>query len=234
MAQPVKSNDWFPSRLADQAEMFANVKAKIGGYTAMLPITAAQQTEITLICNEFASVYNYVAQARATTESIVEWRGVIFNGEPAGSPAPPVPVFTAYAPVIGAVMGIFTRFRDLVDIIKAAPAYTRAIGEDLMIVAVKGETLEEADVIPSLKVKVAGHTVDVSGSLQGLDAMRVEYTKDGTGKWTTVAFLTKMPGQFTIALTTPGTPESGRIRAVFIEKNEEFGSFSPEYPVTLS
>ena len=55
-----QSNDWFPSKLADQLVMFQNVKAKIGGYTAILPITAAQTTEITLICNEFIAVYNYL------------------------------------------------------------------------------------------------------------------------------------------------------------------------------
>ena len=74
----------------------------------------------------------------------------------------------------------------------------------------------------------------VSGSLQGMDAMRVEYQRNGAASWSLAAFLTKMPGTFNITPATPGDPENGRIRAVFIKKKAEFGSFSPEYPITLS
>ena len=227
--------DWLPRSLPDQLIMFQNVKAKIGGYTLILPITAAQTTEITLICNEFIAVYNYVTQARSTTESLVEWRDIIFNGEPAGTPAPPPPVYPAYSAVLGSVMGILTRFRDLVDIIKAAPAYTRAIGEDLMIVSVKKDKLVEGSVTPDLKVStLPGYKVEISGSLQGMDALRVEYIQNGKTDWNIAAFLTKMPGEFVIAGGSPGTAQTGRIRAVFIKKNDQFGNFSPEYPVTLS
>jgi hypothetical protein len=215
--------------------MFINVKSKIGGYTAILPITAAQTTAITLICNEFANVYNYVLQARATTESLVEWRDIILKGTPVGAAAPAPPAYPVYLALGGSTIGIFTAFRDYVDLIKASPGYTRAIGEDLMIVAVKPEGRVEGEVTPELKIKsTGGHTLQIAGSLQGLDAMRVEYIKDGTSVWHIAAFLTSLPAEISIALATPGQPETGRIRAVLIKKNEEFGNFSPEYPVTLS
>lgn len=235
MATPIQSNDWFPSRLADQAEMFQNVKNKIGGYTSTLPITAAQTAAIVALCNEFSIVYNYVLQARATTEGLVEWRDIIFRGSPVGGAAPAPPTYPTYSPLVGSTIGIFTAFRDLVEIIKAAPGYTRAIGEDLMIVAVKPDSLVPGEITPELKVKLeGGNHVSIAGSLQGLDAMRVEYIKDGTSTWHIAAFLTSLPAEITIPLASAGTPETGRIRAVLIKKNEEFGNFSPEYPVTLS
>ena len=235
MAIPQASGDWFPNRLAEQAEMFQNIKNKIGGYTAILPITAGQTTAIVALCNEFSIVYNYVLQARATTEALVEWRDIIFRGSPVGGAAPAPPTYPVYSPLVGSTIGIFTAFRDLIEIIKAAPGYTRAIGEDLMIVAVKPESLAPGEVTPDLKIKSAGgSSLQISGSLQGLDAMRVEYIKDGTSIWHIAAFLTNLPAEITIPLTTPGQPETGRIRAVLIKKNEEFGNFSPEYPVTLS
>lgn len=40
MATPSQREDWFPSRLADQAEMFTNVKSKIGGYAGTLLFTS--------------------------------------------------------------------------------------------------------------------------------------------------------------------------------------------------
>ena len=72
-----------------------------------------------------------------------------------------------------------------------------------------------------------------AGKDWGMDALRVEYQPAG-GKFTTVAFLTKTPGGFQITPTVPNQPENGFIRAVFMKKNEEFGSFSPSYPITVS
>lgn len=47
-----KSNDWFPTRLADQDAMFTNVNGKIAGYETVLPITTAQRDEILFIRNQ--------------------------------------------------------------------------------------------------------------------------------------------------------------------------------------
>jgi hypothetical protein len=215
--------------------MFQNVLAKIDGYKNILPIDSTQLDRIKLICNEFVAVYTYVLQARATTESLVEWRDLIFNGSPAGDPAPAPPTYPAYAAVADSFIGIFTEFRELRELIVASPGYTQAIGEDLMIVAVESEETPEDEVAPSLKVTTAsGYEINVSGSMQGMDAMRVEYQRVGATAWNIAAFLTKMPGSFTVTPQTPGEPENGRVRAVFIKKNEQFGEFSPEYPVTVS
>ncbi len=224
-----------PSRLADMLVMFQNVLVKVEGYKSILPITSAQIDRIKLICNEFVAVYTYVVQARATTESLVEWRDIILKGSPAGDAAPAPPTYPAYTAVAGSFIGILTEFRELRDVIVAAPGYTQAIGEDLMIVKPATEKLFEGSVAPDLKVSTAvGYEVTVAGSMQGMDAMRVEYQRSGAATWSTVAFLTKTPGTFTITPATPGTPENGRIRAVFIKKNEQFGNFSPKYPITLS
>ena len=45
---------------------------------------------------------------------------------------------------------------------------------------------------------------------------------------------TKTPGGFTITPATPGAAEAGHIRGVFIKKNEEYGNYSADYPVTVS
>ena len=231
----VANRDWLPRSLPDQLVMFQNVIKKIADYTSELPLTAAQETRIALICDIFISVYNYVSQARATTESLVEWRDFIFNGSPAGDAAPAAPTFAAYSRVTGAFIGIFQEFRDLVDLIKASPGYTRAIGEDLMIVATKAEDAVTPDPTPDLKVTTSQpYTVEVAGSMQGMDAIRVEYQRKGASGWSIAAFLTKLPGEFTITPATPGEPETGHIRAVFTKKNADFGNFSPDYPVTVS
>ncbi len=88
--------------------------------------------------------------------------------------------------------------------------------------------------MPSLKVTTStGYKINVAGSLQGTDALKVEYKPNG-GNWASAAFLTKTPGEFTVTAQTPNQPESGHIRAISIKNNDEFGNFSPEYPVTVS
>jgi len=68
-------------------------------------------------------------------EAVTNWRDSIFTGSPAGSAAPPAPVFILAIMPTGSFIGIFEEFRKMVDLIKSSPGYTRAIGEDLMIVA---------------------------------------------------------------------------------------------------
>lgn len=226
---------WFPSSLGDQAAMFANIKAKISGYTAVLPITAAQETRILLICNTFSAAYEYVEQIRASTSSLVEWRDIIFNGSPTGDPAPATPAFATPSLPVGAFIGILTEFRDLRELIVASPGYTESIGEDLMIIGEEqGKAIGET-VAPALTVSTAtGYQVNISGSMQGNDAMRIEYQRQGQASWNIAAFVTKMPASFTISPAEAGLPENGRIRAIFIVKNQDFGNYSPEYPVTIS
>ncbi|MGB2748966.1 MAG: hypothetical protein WBC34_12295 [Thiofilum sp.] len=200
-----KSGDWMRSRLADMLVMFQNVEIKIDGYKTILPLTPEQTIRIKLICQEFVAVYNYVTQSRATTESLVEWRDNIFYGSPTGDAAPAPPTFPTYTAVTDSFIGIITEFRELRELIVASPGYTKAIGEDLMIVAPETEKLVEAETVPSLKVSTeSGYKVIASGSMQGMDALRFEYQRAGATTWNIAAFVTKLPAEFTITPATPG------------------------------
>jgi hypothetical protein len=139
-------------------------------------------------------------------------------------------------PLIGVVAftrGAVTQFMELRDLIVASPGYTLAIGEDLGIVGPEVPA-PEGVIAPDLKATVSpGYTVNLSGSMQGMSGMRIEYSRSG-GQFAPVAFFTNTPGSFQITPAAPGQPETGNVRAVYIKKNAEFGSFSPNYPVTLS
>lgn len=226
---------WFPTSMSDQSAMFLNIKGKISGYTTVLPITAAQTTRIILICDTFMDVFEYVEQMRATTASLIEWRQNVFTGEPTGAAAPAPPAFGTVTLPAGAFIGIITEFKELRELIVASPGYTDAIGEDLMIVGEEQTKAPEGVVAPSLTVTTsAGYSVHAAGSMKGYDAMRIEYQRVGSTAWNIAAFATKMPASFTISPATPGQPENGRIRAIFVQKNVDFGVYSPEYPVTVS
>ena len=69
--------------------------------------------------------------------------------------------------------------------------------------------------------------------MQGTNAVRIEYAPNG-GQFKTIDFLTNMPGSIQISPAQANQPESGQLRAFFIKKNEEFGNYSPNYPVVLA
>lgn len=228
---------WFPTSRPKQLIMFTNVKAKIGGYAAILPLAAAKVTRIELICDIFIALFNYVEQTRATAEQLTEFQALIETaaGNTPGKPAPDAPVFQPLNLPAGAFVGIFEEFKDLVEDIKAADNYTRGIGEDLMIVAPEGTSTPDADIAASIQPQATGsnYKVNIKGSLQGQSAIRVEYYRKGAGVPQSF-FFTKLPGEITIVPHTPGEPESGSLRAILLRNNQEIGQWSPDYPVTVS
>jgi hypothetical protein len=232
------NKNWIPSTMAAQLVMFQNVRAKSDVYRDVLPLTLEQIDRLNLICDIFVNAYNYATQAKSAMEGVTRWRDNIFNGSPAGSPASRPPIFMDATMPTASFIGIFEEFRKMIDLIKSLPGYTRAIGEDLMIVASQttGADTNSIDnpVAPELKVSASsGYNVKITGSLKGMDAMRVEY-RPKNGEWVTAAFFTKLPGDFTVMPQTPGAPESGHVRGILIKKNESVGNPSPEYPVTVS
>jgi hypothetical protein len=218
--------------------MFQNVRAKSDAYQTVLPLTLPQVERLNLICDIFINAYNYTSQSKAAMGALTNWRDNIFSGSPAGSAAPVPPAFGAPTMPAGSFIGIFAEFRKMVDLIKSSPGYTRAIGEDLMIVASQAGGADtnaiEDSIAPELKVSTSsGYNVKISGSLKGMDAMRVEY-RPKNGEWELAGFFTNMPNQFTVSPQTPGAPEMGYVRGVFIRKSLPAGNPSPEYPVTVS
>lgn len=224
---------WWPRTLADQSLLMQNFQSKIGGYAAALGLSAAQVAAAEVLCDSFIGSLSFAEQCRATMQAVTQWRDLVFSGKPEGSAAPAPPVF----PVGGApsyTVGAVTQFFELRELILAAPGYTEAIGEDLGLIGPEIGPTPEEDVAPDLRTSVSpGYTVNISGSMQGFEGMRIEYARSGQA-FAPVAFFTNTPGSFEITPNTPGQPETGHVRAVFIKKNAEYGNYSPDYPVTVS
>lgn len=230
-----RRENWMPRRLANVLLMMQNVFLKIEGYKTILPLTDAQINRIKELCTIFIETYNYTEALSAGSSGTFEWRDEIFRGKPKGSTANPPPALVAYAPTEAATIGILEEFSEYRDVILAAANYTVAIGEDLMIVGAEMSKALAENTAPDLKVTTAaGFEVIITGSLKGFDAIRIEYAVAGNDTWHLAGFLTKLPGLIVITPQTPGQAEKGRIRGIFIQANANFGSYSPEYSVTLS
>lgn len=224
---------WWPNSLPAQQVLVQNFRVKIGSYAGALGLAAEQITASQALCDAFIGAFSLAEQSRSTMQALRQWRDIVFFGEPAGEAAPDPPIFPAGGSP-GYSNGIVKQFFAFRDMVISLPGYTSAIGEDLGILGPEITPAPEASVAPDLRVSVSnGNFVNISGSMQGLDAMRVEYSPKG-GQFSAIAFLTKTPGGFAIDMAEPDKPQTGHIRAIFVKKNADYGNYSPAYPITIS
>ena len=224
---------WLKTTLAEQVSQVQNFSAKIGGYAATLGWTAGQVADAVTLATMIIDAINLANQCRATMQAVTNWRDIVLYGEPKGLVGPKAPLF----PVIDGsnfTRGTIDQFVDLRDQIVANPGYTLAMGEDLGLVGAEQQNLIPADTAPELKtVSASSNYVTITGSMQGMPVMRVEYAAKGQ-TYGSVAIVTNLPATIQIPMDNPNVPQLGTIRSIFVKKNEDFGHYSPNYDVTLA
>jgi len=223
---------WWPGRLPAQRVLVQNFLAKITTVGPQIGLSPAQIADAVAVCQAFIGAVNAAAQAKSTMKAMTQWRDQVLNGPLVGEPSPQPPVF----PVVGIVNysnGVVKQFFALRELILAMPGYNTSLGEDLGLIGSEKAGKFMDNTTPELRsVNVSGNSVSLSGSMQGFDAMRVEYAPKN-GAFRTVAFLTNLPATFQIDPVSADNAEIGHIRSVFIKRNNDFGNFTPNHPITL-
>lgn len=225
--------DWYPDSRPKQRAMYGNFWAKIDTHAATLGLTAAQVLALKLICEIYIAVYDWIIGFKATEGEVFPWRDELETGDEKN--VQPPPIFQLLTLPIGAYNGYVTEFRDMVGLIKKLPNYTRAMGEDLMIVGEATEKPSLDTIQPSFKFEVLpGFRVRAEGKMQGMPAVKLYYRRKGQAEFAFVGFLTHLPGEIEIQPAQAGVPETGDIRAIFVQDNHEVGHFSDNTQITLS
>lgn len=229
------NEDWYPSRRANQRAMYANVLAKIAGYEGVIDgLDAGRVARIRLMCQTYIAVFDWLEQCEARLTSAYEFQKELERGA-TGEPVNPPPAFDALTLPAGAFKGFVTEFRKEIGLLKKQSGYTQAIGEDLMIVAEKGDQIAPEQRQPDFKYEVRqGFRLNVTGSMQGMRAANFYYRRKGQENFVFVGYLTRTPGELHIPPAQADTPETGEIKAIFSENNQEVGQFSTNTEVTLS
>lgn len=229
-------NDWMPRTIGGQIEMMRNVARKIGNYATELGLTPAEVAKIVMLCEEFLSVAEHASRMMTAGRASLEWRDHILKGKPVGSPAPSPPQSTAYSPVSDPVVGVIALFREWRERIVAAAGYTRAIGDDLMIVKAAAEHKSESEIQPKLKVTAeqSDHRVAIIVTeRERADAWTVEIRRKG-GEWQAIGTFTGRSVNIAITPTTPGEPEQIEMRVLLRRKNRNYGLLSQVATVTIN
>jgi hypothetical protein len=229
-------SDWYPARRDEQRGMYENVFEKIDDYKSVMPefLTNERVARIKLICEMYIAVYDYLQQAEARLDGFYKFQKDLEKGDEGEAVVAP-PAFAELALPAGAFKGFVKEFRNTMGLLKRQDGYTAAIGADLKIVPVQGESISRDERQPAFKYEMRqGYRLYVTGSMQGMRAANFYYRRKGQTEWTFVSYLTRTPGEVHIPPAQAGTPEAGEIKAIFFEDNAEVGQFSTNTEVTLS
>lgn len=224
---------WWHRRLVEQYAFVTFFRLNIATFQTQLGLTAAQILEIQKVCDAFAEAYVFFEQSKMTMQGVTQWRDSLYYGQAVGKPAVAPPVF-AVGSLPDATDGLVKQIFKWRDLIVNQSGYTTAIGETLGLIGPEKQNISPDLIAPDLKVKSEeGYSVHIKGSMQGMSMIRVDYRPAG-GQFSPKGYFSMTPFVVTVNPTVPGSAEKGELRAVFIEKNEPFGQFSPIYPVTVS
>lgn len=227
-----KAKDWLLSKtLPEQNTMFGNVEVKIDNYAPDFGLTPAWVTDVKLICQTFQAAYTGVMENRATAKQMDKWFDGLLKVK-THKTAPDSPIFLQITLPAGAQEGLYQAFRDKMDFFKSNEAYTRAIGEDLMIVAAEGDEVDTTNAMPELSV-----SVDVNGAVSAtykkgaFGGLELQWREAGAAMWQ----LADKSSEKTITFTPEGItlPAKIELRGVYLLKNQRVGQWSPNYSLTL-
>jgi hypothetical protein len=218
----IPSKAWFPSSLQDRTGWFQNFATNFAAVGASLGFTGAEITAVTQDNEDFQSIAATTVALEAFSTAVRQYR-ISLTEDPIGTPQPTFPTEDFSAPPNDRPAGMFQRLVELVDRIRAAPAYTDEIGANLGIIPQKDDELAENELKPSLKGSaMPNNKVEVVFVRGKTDGIEVEIVIDNTGGWVSAGRFFKSPAVLNIP-DGNGLPRAVQIRARYVLGNEAVG-----------
>jgi hypothetical protein len=212
-----------------------NFVGALAPIAAMLGITPAEMAELEKDNEDLQSIAMTTVLAESFIASLREYRISVTEGR-IGLPQPVFPPITFGPPANNRPAGMFQRLIELVDRIRAAPAYTDVIGSALDIIPRMAPAVAEEELKPLIKASgsESGYKFVLNITRMGMPLFKVQMRRTSDGPWEDVAYGTSSPIEISVTPTNPGLPERVLIRAVLMHKNKPVGQPSDMTYVTLN
>lgn len=237
----MKRDKFYPRRESGRPEWHINFAAKFQVHGPVLGFTAAQ-------------INQAVADNLVLAYALGDWKTNLYEAGPAGTAAIALlesgtgggnfafPTWTAPAPptlpagITGVPPGALERTFQLVQEVKAKPAYSEPMGLDLGIVGSEISPPPGA-AMPRIKVEAilgADHQVGrVKFYKDGHQGLWIE-SRRGTGGWEFLAIDTESPYLDERPLLVAGQPEMREYRARFWDRGEPNGDWCDVASITIA
>jgi hypothetical protein len=235
---PIPSRTWFDTNMADRAAWYQNFATNLATVGASLGLTAAEIASVEDDNTAMQDMAAAMVALDAYVSAVRQYRITVTEGN-VGDPTPAFPAAIDPTPSELRPTGIYQRLIELVERIRAAPAYTDEIGALLGIIpspSVPGPNIPDVDLKPVIKVSqsVGDYKFDVNVTRLGQDSFKIQIQRSGESTWTDAAFATKNPCHVTVTPTTPGQPERILVRAILLSGNDPVGIPSDPVYVTVN
>jgi hypothetical protein len=222
-------SDHIKSRDAEFLAQLLTFKNNIGAYATLLGLTTTQTDAQAADADYLNQVLCCQDVAEKHAQQRTAWKVYIRDG--GDVPASGAPVAPTYPSGVTAVApGVEKRFRDLVRLIKAHPAYNTGIGEALGIQGSEQSAPDLTVFKPSLTLELSGGQVFIRWSWQGksqfLDMLELQVDR-GSG-YTLLSYDTT-PNY----LDTTAIPARWSYKAIFRVGDQRVGQWSDEVSITV-
>ncbi|MEO6753682.1 MAG: hypothetical protein ABIP85_18035 [Chthoniobacteraceae bacterium] len=216
---------------AAQLNTFKNA---IGSYAALLGLSPAQVARQAADADYFTYALACQDAAQGSAQGWTGWKNLMRRGGATAAGAPQ-PVVLPAMPAVVPDAGIEARFRALMRLVKASPAYNASIGAGLGIEAVDHAAPDFVTLKPALKLSLGGNAVfigwDWGGYSTFLDMIELQADR-GDGAGFGLLVFDSTPG-FTDPTPFPATPVKWKYRGIYRVGDGQVGQWSDAVAITV-
>jgi len=214
-----------------QLQTFKNV---IANYATLLSVTPAQIASQAADANYFDYTLKCMNLMDKGSLQWTGWKNLTRDGgTPPPSGAPVAPAFPTTVPAVA--LGVETRFRALVQLIKANTNYNESIGKALGIEGAEQTGPDLTTLKPKIEVIIIGNHVYVKWGWGGysawLDLCEIQVDR-GDGKGFGLLAFDTTPG-YTDTQPFPTAPTTWTYRAIYRVNDAQVGVWSNPVSVTV-
>jgi hypothetical protein len=216
------ANHYYPRRLLERGPWHTNFAAQAAENGTTYGLSPADVAQIQLDAENVRAVVAWSEAVDGFAQAVTAYRDALFLGN-RNVPAPIPPVAPpGIAPAVGSMNGIVERTRRFIRVIKAAPGYTRAVGESYGVVpperARPGTPRVSAEALSGTRVRL--RLFKAGYSFFAIDSRR------GSGGWEQVGYSSRAVYLDDRAPLVAGQPEQREYRVQGIVGNTRTGDLS--------
>lgn len=223
---------YLPRADKEKAIWLKNFSIKFNSYATSFGFVAADATAIAADSAALTYMLDLLEVFKTEAKERTAYKDSLVDGPLSSNvaPLPTLPVLAAAPPAVAP--GIFIRVTAVVNRIKAHPAYTQAIGQDLGIIG--AESAEKLAVEkPALIITKNGGALQVKYKRGDADGLRLFCKRTGESEFSLLAVINKPVYEDIRPNKVTGQPETREYLAYYMQNDKQIGQSSDTISIVI-